>query len=697
MKNVIERWSTFSLSIWLILSSGCSSLSILRSTEHRVDAHTTSPSTTIRAQDGGFGNDPLIDQYEPARWATGSANEHSLANSSASMIQPVTNGTTPPAMNEIVYQRYPQGSRDAWLSPNLTPMRAGPNGPMGANVPTGSNHQGSTPPQMFLPLTLREAIESALSDSSVVRTLEGRVNVAQITPSDVEIAEWNVDAQRGQFQPRLSGNFDATKVNQPPNAFFGPGISADTQRDVVDAGISLEQPLTSGGLVSVGIEPATAYLYFPQGVGVGQFNPLYSTDYVIRVTQPLLRGSGSQTATAPIRIAQIQASASRHDLEEVLNSQIRSLTESYWRLYAAHMQVHAVRAVIPLAEESVRVENLRLKADRSILADVARAQVQLDGFRRTETTMLGELRKRVLQLRQLMGGQPMIEPLLLPAERPLEIPPPNDADVLIQTALQSRPALCAMRDRLNEKQQILGLANNAVLPTVDVRGEYRMNGLDENLDDAFSQAARNEYTDLTLGLVMNVPIGNKTARSQRHMAELDVARDRMRLSAMEQNVSFEVVELISDLEAAWQRMQIAKRQTQETQEWLRVSRIRYTQPPAANSSQDWLLLALTDLQSAMRASVDAISDLSEAVADYNTLVAQLHQVQGVSVYEWRQSQTMPLTSGGHAGLISTDYRSSLPVSGPRGNAPAINSPRFQTLDTTTNAGHAFGHLPLTRH
>lgn len=181
------------------------------------------------------------------------------------------------------------------------------------------------------------------------------------------------------------------------------------------------------------------------------------------------------------------------------------------------------------------------------------------------------------------------------------------------------------------------------------------------------------------------------------MAELDVARDRMRLSAMEQNVSFEVVELLSDLEAAWQRMQIAKRQTQETQEWLRVSRIRYTQPPAANSSQDWLLLALTDLQSAMRASVDAISDLSEAVADYNTLVAQLHQVQGVSVYEWRQSQTMPLTSGGHAGLISTDYRSSLPVSGPRGNAPAINTPRFQTLDTTTNAGHAFGHLPLTRH
>lgn len=612
----------------------------------------------------------------------------SLVNSPSPGFRPATMTTAPPLRNASASQALPQNSYglppvDASGRMTSSLMASGFDDSLVGQGPPGAAPQGGMPPQIFLPLTLREAIESALSDSSVVRTLEGRVNVAQITPADVEIAEWNVDAQRGQFQPRLTGNLDATKVDQPPNAFFGPGISADTQRDVVDAGISVEQPLTTGGLVSVGIEPATAYLYFPQGVGVGQFNPLYSTDYVIRVTQPILRGAGSQTAKAPIRIAQIQASASRHELEEVLNSQIRSLTESYWRLYAAHLQLQAVRAVIPLAEESVRVENLRLKADRSILADVARAQVQLDGFRRTETTMQGELRKRVLQLRQLMGGQPMVDPLLLPAEPPMETPPPNDTVSLIQTALQTRPALCALRDRLNEKQQILGLANNAVLPSVDVRGEYRMNGLDERLDDAFNQAASNDYTDTTLGLAVNVPIGNKTARSRRRMAELDVARDRMRLNALEQNVSFEVVELVSDLEAAWQRMQIAKRQTQETQEWLRVSRIRYTQPPASNSGQDWLLLALTDLQSAMRASVDAITDLSEAVADYNTLLAQLQQAQGVSVYEWRQSQTTQPALGGHTGLMPMDYRSS-----PVMNSPIVNGP--------ATTGHSFGQMPRPR-
>lgn len=647
--NVLKRWSTSGLSFCLILCSGCSSLSSLRSVESRFNETTLNAVPVFRAQDDGTQSRLSHGPFESPRRASDSITDP------ADWREAPQNGFIEP--QRIQSMRYaetgtPNGHVTA-TPPVLSPLKQ----PMFGHDSTGSEKPDGMPPRIFLPLTLREAIESALSDSSVVRTLEGRVNVAQITPADVEIAEWNVEAQRGQFQPRLTGNLDATNVDQPPNAFFGPGISADTRRDVVDAGVSLEQPLTTGGLVSVGIEPATAYLYFPDGVSAGQFNPLYSTDYVIRVSQPILRGAGSQTAKAPIRIAQIQASASRHELEEVLNSQIRSLTESYWRLYAAHLQLQAVQAVIPLAEESVRIEDLRLKADRSILADLARAQVQLDGFRRTESTMQGELRRRVLQLRQLMGGQPLVEPLLLPSEQPMEATPPNDTVTLVQTAIQTRPALCALRDRLNEKQQILGLANNAVLPGVDIRGEYRMNGLEERLDDAFRQAANNDYTDTTLGVAVNVPIGNKTARSRRRMAELDVARDRMRLSAFEQNVAFEVVELVSDLEAAWQQMQIAKRQTRETQEWLRVSRIRYMQPPAANTSQDWLLLALTDLQSAMRASVEAITDLGESVANYNTLLAQLQQAQGMSVYEWRQSQMMRPMLGGHSGLMNTDYRS----------------------------------------
>lgn len=569
-----------------------------------------------------------------------------------------------------------------------------PNAPSQAGDPATALNPS---PQIYLPLTLQEAIESALSDSSIVRTLEGRVNIAEITPTDVAIADARIDAERGRFQPELSANFDGSQVNQPPNAFFGPGIAANTRRDVADANVRITQPLETGGSVSIGIEPPTAYLYFPDGVGAGQFNPIYSTDYVIRVKQPVLRGAGRKIALAPIKIAQTQANQSRWELEEVLNSQIRSITQGYWQLYAAHLQLHAVRSVMPLAEESVRIEMLRLQADRSILADVARARVQLDGFRRTETGMQGVVRKRVLQLRQLMGGQPMVDPLLLPSERPVESQPPVESEALIQVAMVNRPSLNLMRERIKERCLVLGIAQNGVLPSLDLRGDYWINGLAERLDDSFQQAGTGDYTDWTLGFGVDVPLGNKTARSRRRMAELSLAREQMRLAATEQNVAFEITELVSDLQAAWQRTEIARRQTQETQEWLRVSRIRYTQPPAAGTSQDWLLLALTDLQSAMRSYVDAISDLSDAVADYNTLLAELQQAQGMSIYEWRQqSVSSQDTPGGHSNLGYTDYRTSpvtpsnLPV---RESEPIISNDLIQIPESPPSIGHSFLTTP----
>ena len=517
----------------------------------------------------------------------------------------------------------------------------------------------SVEPAIYLPLTLRDAIEAALMDSSVVRVLDGRVNVATILPTDVLIAEQRIAVEQGRFQPRLTANLDRSIIDQPPNAFFGPGIAANTSREMSSVFARVTQPLTTGGSLSVGFEPPLAYLYLPKGVDPGQFNPIYSTTYVARVIQPVLRGAGRGVALAPIQIAQTQANQSRWALEDVLNSQIRSITEGYWRLYSAHLALEAVKTILPLAEESVRVEELRWKADRSILADVARARFQLNGFRRTQSLMQGNLRKRVLQLRQLLGGQPDVLPFFLPSERPSETPPPEDVPTLVQVAISNRPSLNFIREQLREKNIVLRVAENQVLPSLDLHGEYYINGLADRLSDSFRQAATSNYTDWTLGLGMEVPIGNKTARSRRQIAELDVARVHIRLNALEQNVAFEITELVSDLHAQWQRLEIAKLQAQETQEWLRVSRIRYTQPQASNSRQDWLLLALTDLQSAMRSYVDAVSDVGEALAEYNTLLADLNQAEGISVYQWRQQATQATDGGtrsGHTGILNQDYR-----------------------------------------
>lgn len=395
--------------------------------------------------------------------------------------------------------------------------------------PFSPTESQSALPNVYLPLTLRDSIEAALADSSVVRVLDGRVNVAAIMPTDVLIAEQRIEVERGQFQPRLAASFDGTQTDQPPNAFYGPGIPLTSNRHMANALARITQPLTTGGTLSLGLEPPLAYLYLPNGVRPGKLNPAYEIDYVLKVTQSVLKGAGQGVKLAPIQIAQLQASQSRWQLEDVLNSQIRSVTEGYWRLYSAHVELEAVNAILPLAEESVRIEELRRQADRSILADVARARFQLDGFRKTRCVLQGNVRKSVLQLRQLIGGEPNVQPLLLPSERPSENPPPDDLPSLIHVAIENRPTLNRLRDQLSEKRIALRVADNQVLPSLDLRGEYRMNGLSQRLDTSIRQANTSDYTNWTLGLIMDIPIGNKTALSERQIAELDMARVHIRL------------------------------------------------------------------------------------------------------------------------------------------------------------------------
>lgn len=592
------------------------------------------------------------------------------------------------------------------LSPSPNPVPGGHAGLQPASVP-GRPGQAVPAPNVYLPVTIHEAVSSSLSSSAAVLVLNGGVNVASITPYDVEIARQRVEIEKGRFYPRLTGTFEQSDIDLPPNAFFGPGITTSTRRDLTDASARVTQPLPTGGSLSMGIEPPLAYLYLPNGVNPGQFNPTYSADYVLRVSQPLLRNAGTTVTLAPIRIAQLQTEQTRWDLEENLNNQVRSVEQAYWRLYAAHIQLEAVRAVIPVAEESVRVQELRMQAERSILADVARAKFQLEGFRNTEQAARATVRRRVLELRQLMGGDAYLQPLLLPSEQPPDVPPPVDAGSCVETAYAQRPLLNQLRTEMAERRTELVVASNGVLPQVDLRGEYRSSGISNQLDNAFRQANTSDYTSWTMGVGVEIPIGNKIQLSRRNAAEKQLMKSQVLLAANEKNVAFEVTQVVSDLQAQWERVQIARRQAEQTQEWLRVSQIRYHQPPAAGSSQDGLLLALSDLQSAMRAYVEAVGDVGSTLADYQTLLADLRRAQGTSMYEWQgqeASMNEPVTAG-HIGPGEFSYRANsgampAPAAASAGTVSAGSQAAIQKEGQSViqPASHRSGHsLPAIRY
>ena len=484
------------------------------------------------------------------------------------------------------------------------------------------------------PLPLQQAVLMGLQKSEIVRTLSGSVRIEPITTLDPAIADAELRKESARFDPRASAAYFGSRINQPPDSFFGPGLSTNTRRDEANFAAGLEKLWPWGTTTRLTYDPSLGYLFFPQGTSSG-FNPAYTTATVFEVRQPLLRAGGWKVNTAPIQIAAARADQTQWEVTQVTLAQLRSITDAYWKLHAAMIALQAVESVLPLADEVVRIEQLRLESQRSIYMDVARASVNLENLKRQRSQAQLNVVQREYDLRQLLGLPSSDGTLLTPIDTPSQLKASFDVGMLVQTAYSRRPDLNRRRARREEQEWRLVAARNGKLPQLDFRALTRTSGLNSRLDDSLDQLSTFKYTDWTVGLEFSVPLGNRRAKADVESAELQLMRELALLRGFEEQVVFEFAGLIAELQTTWERYESSMRQVQFTQEWLRLARIRFASPPAANRGDDWLLLALYDYQVAMQSYIAAYSTASQMLSDYNTLLVRIEESQGTLLDRWQ--------------------------------------------------------------
>ncbi len=523
------------------------------------------------------------------------------------------------------------------------------------------------------PLGLQQAIAAALERSPIVRTLSGGVRIETTTGLDPLIAEAQLRGENARFDPNLAASYVGGQINKPPSSFFGPGIETQTRRDEADFQVSVNKSFPLGTTATVMFDPPLGYLFYPTGTSSG-FNPAYSSEVVFDVRQPLLKGRGSNVNLAPIRIATTKVDQSRWQVQQATMAQVRSVVEAYWRLHAAYIGWQAVEAVLPLAADSVRIEELRHREERSIYADVARAKTNLETLLQERTRAKLTVYKSEYYLRQLIGLPPRDGLTLLPSDAPHREKFAIDLQESVATALARRPDMAQRRSRLEQRNWEMLFANNQKLPQLDVEGLYRTSGLSNRLDNSLRQMSRFGYTDWTVGLTFTMPIGLRKAKADADVAALQLARDQALLVAYEDQVAFEVADLAAEVDAAWERYESFLRQVHEAEEWLKVARIRYENPPVAAKGQDWLLLSLFDYQAAIRNYSSALTQAANLIADYNTLLARLDESRGTLLERWMIQFDGDAPAGGEGYSLAIPQNMSFAVTPP---------------ESSFNAGHVF--------
>ncbi|MFC1634363.1 TolC family protein [Planctomycetota bacterium] len=387
-------------------------------------------------------------------------------------------------------------------------------------------------------------------------TLENNLDlkVQLISPA---IAAERVSEQEAQFESAFTSYASYVKTDTPTASFLDE-ISG-SQTDYFGAGLGVQVPLRTGGRVNFDL----ADNRIKTGSIYSVFDPSYSSDMSLSISQPLLRNAGKRTNTYAIRIAEYerQITDTRTKLEVI--RVIAAVDRVYWRLYAARRELEVRKEQFDLAEmlyqQALRFVAAGDKPQVEVIRTEAGVAQQLEAIIIAENNVRDRERglKRILNKMGLGMQTPTV---LVPATEPDPVRYELERKRLVVTAMDNRMEMLELELQIAEDIAAVDYAKNQALPLVTMEYRYNINGLGADRDDSYDLLFDKRFEDHRVGLQLLVPLGNAAAKSRLRQA---FYQRRQRLASRDNRqalIELEVLNAIDQLEANWQRV-LASRQS----------------------------------------------------------------------------------------------------------------------------------------
>ncbi len=480
----------------------------------------------------------------------------------------------------------------------------------------------------LVPMSLMETIELGLSNTQVVRVVDGDgVLASKQTFYDLETAEAKESAALAAFDATLDASIYGRDIKRPPDSFFGPGLAQPLRRDEAAVNFGIRQPFVTGGQASLAYRPDPGYFFVANPTSSG-FNPIRSSAVQLSVVQPLMRGAGKQVNLIPLQITQVRVDQSAWDFKKSAIASVADIIGEYWKLYASQEAVAAIDEVIPLFEEILRLQTEALAVGWALQADVSKAEAQLYDFRRQRLVLEQAAVTQELRLRNLAGLSPNLPWRISPVTRPASVRIETNQSELLQQALESQPDLVQQRLQLRIRQLELSLAKNQIKPDFNINALYRMNGNGENLGDALDQLATADFRDWEAGATLSVPIGRRAASAGVRAADQQLFRGYELLRQEVFSVNHRLVNARQKLDYLLRQLEESRKRTAAANEWVKGAKLRYQNPSEDDGGANWLLANLNDYIDAIRFKTRSVSEQASLLADYNIALAELEAAKG---------------------------------------------------------------------
>jgi outer membrane protein TolC len=349
----------------------------------------------------------------------------------------------------------------------------------------------------------------------------------------------------------------------------------------------------------------------------------------INYTQPLLNGAGMAYNHSRIVVAQIDGNVARDEFHIQVQDHLLEVTQAYWELYRARALYLQKQRLLQRATNILETLKAREAVD-AVRRQVLRARSAVTSRHSEIARAYMSIRNSESKLRLLVNDPGLLESTQLELV-PRDLPRPDYIPVSVrgslQTALCNRPDVAvALRD-IRAAGVRLGVAENELLPKLDlVLGVYSA-GL-EGYQKIY-QAYANQFSVLepgySIGLLLEVPLGNQTARARHQRRELEFRRALLEFRATVETGLTEVELAAREVETTYQEL-LSKHQAmlaaEEEAEYLDR---RWRLLPQEEGSTAQLLEDLLDAQERL---AQQEADFASAEVAYALALARLKRSMG---------------------------------------------------------------------
>jgi outer membrane protein TolC len=470
-------------------------------------------------------------------------------------------------------------------------------------------------------LSLKTAIQTAVRNNlgvQAARLEEG------ITQARIEQAESAFDATFF-----ASTNFNRSTQPTVGIVFPGPGGPTQIIPDVDDSRswafeTGIRQRTVTGGGFEVAFgggsnEQWPSDLYDP--------NPAMSSAVRLGLTQPLLRGFGSDVNEAQIRLARNADRAALQQLRARLLATAAEVEGAYWQVVLSRQNLIIAEWLVAAGVEVRDVLAKRRQYDAT-LAEYANAVATVEQ-RKANVIQARLALAQVTNTLKLLVNSPDLpvgaETVVVPVDLPVSAPVRYSLREGVVTAVANSPTvLQALLGIDNASIQSI-VADNQRLPQLDLNAQLSYFGLDSGFEDSVSQLGSGDFVDYLVGATFSQLIGNRYGESLYREARLERSRSVIQYRQAVQGATVDVKNRLLEVVANYELIEQTRATRLAQAENLRA--LEVTEKTLAALTPEFLQLKFQTQNALALAQQSAAA----ALVNYNVSLARLWQAMGTGL------------------------------------------------------------------